>query len=109
MTPLTPTELIKDIKSLNRIEHDWLQEGRLDAITEEDITDKRMELMLDLRERFTTGQNENFIGHGDSWFAHEGDMDCDLIGNVYVPVIPVAYGNTELEAIETLLELIGEK
>jgi hypothetical protein len=36
-------------------------------------------------------------------------MDCDLVdGERYVPTIPVGYGATEIEAIETLLEMIGE-
>ena len=94
MDALTPAELIKDIKSLNRIENDWLQQGRLDSLTEEDIRYKRGDLMDQLRERFVTGQNKAF---GD-WFAHEGDVNGPRIG----------YGATEIEAIEQLLGMIGD-
>jgi hypothetical protein len=48
MTPLTPFQIRADIAALDRIEHDWLIEGRLDCITEQDIADKRAELREEL-------------------------------------------------------------
>jgi hypothetical protein len=103
-TALTPTQIIADIYALNRIERDWSIEGRLDCITEADLKAKKAELLDDLRERFHTQPSEEF---GD-WYAWEGDMDFDHNGHVYVPTMPIAYGKTEIEAIETLLEMIGE-
>jgi hypothetical protein len=106
-TALTPHQIIADIAALNRIERDWSIEGRLDAITEADLRAKKAELLDDLRTRFTTIENYSPV-YGD-WMAYEGDMDCDLVdGERYVPTIPVGYGATEIEAIETLLEMIGE-
>jgi hypothetical protein len=103
-TALTPHQIIADIAALDRIEHDWLIEGRLDSITEADLKAKRAELLDDLRERFTTREDENFR----DWQAWEGDFDMDFNGFHYVPTVKVGHGATEIEAIETLLEMIGE-
>jgi hypothetical protein len=104
-TQLTPQEIIADLHALARIENDWSAEGRLDGLTKDSLDDKRADLMDSLRERFTTVENDN---PWHDWSAWEGDMDCDHNGFTYVPTIPVGYGKTELEAIETLLEMIGE-
>jgi hypothetical protein len=105
VTPLTPAQLIADIKSLDRIENDWNAEGRLDAVTEEDLHAKRADLLDELRERFNTQETD---GPFRDWAAWQGDLDYDHNGFSYVPTMPIAYGKTELEAIECLLDLIGE-
>src|SRR6188768_1172303 len=106
IAPLTPQEIIADLKALARIEADWSAEGRLDGLTEDTLNDKRADLMDELRTRFTTRENDDSPFR--DWSAWEGDMDCDHNGHTFVPTIPVAYGKTELEAIETLLDMIGE-
>jgi hypothetical protein len=103
---LTPHQLIADIAALDRIERDWLIEGRLDAITEADLRAKKAELLDDLRERFTTREFDGIFN--ENWAAWEGEIDYDHNGFTYVADRPVAYGKTEIEAIETLLEMIGE-
>ena len=95
-TPLTPTQIIADLKALDRIEHDWSAEGRLDGLTKDSLDDKRADLMDELRARFTTVESEYWRGE---WSAYEGDYDLG---------IPVATGKSEIEAIENLLEMIGE-
>jgi hypothetical protein len=107
-TPLSPAELIKDIRSLDRMAHDWLQQGRLDAITEADLKAKRAELMETLRERFTVEEQDWWVGKDDRWVAWDGEPDFDHNGERYVPCVKHAYGATEIEAIETLLDLLGE-
>ena len=105
-TALTPHQIIADIAALDRMAHDWEQRGVLDCITEADLKAKKAELLEDLRERFTTREFDGVFR--ENWMAYEGDMDCDFNGSTYVPTIPVAYGKTEIEAIEQLLEMIGE-
>jgi hypothetical protein len=106
-TALTPTQIIADLRALDRIENDWSAEGRLDGLTKDSLDDKRADLMDELRTRFTTSVDEG-SPFKEKWSAWQGDMDCDHNGHTFVPTIPVAYGKTELEAIETLLEMIGE-
>jgi hypothetical protein len=109
-TALTPAEIIKDIYALNRIERDWSIEGRLDSITEADLKAKKAELMDDLRQRFTTEEHEWWTGPGDRWLAWDGEPDGDYSDEHgrWMPTVKHAYGATEIEAIETLLDLIGE-
>jgi hypothetical protein len=110
MTALTPAEIIKDIAALDRMAHDWANDGRLDCITEADLKAKRAELLDDLRTRFTTEEHEWWTGPGDRWLAWDGEKDgdyCDDRGH-WVATVRHAYGATEIEAIETLLEMIGE-
>lgn len=96
---MTPTQIIADIKALDRIRNDWSAEGRLDGDTEKDLADKRSDLMIDLRERFTTQESSYAPSGWARWMAWEGDYDLG---------IPVSTGSTEIEAIEELLERIGE-
>jgi hypothetical protein len=107
-SPLSPAEIIKDIHSLDRLEHDWLQQGRLDAVTEADIKAKRAELLDDLRQRFTVEEQDWWPNPSDRWVAWDGEPDFDCEDGRYVPCVKHAYGATEIEAIETLLEMIGE-
>ena len=95
--PLTPTQIIADLKALDRIENEWLIEGRLDVLAEDDLHDRRSDLWDSLYERFTTVESEYWKGE---WSAWEGDYDLGT---------PVATGKTEIEAIENLLERIGEE
>lgn len=92
-TPLTPHQIIADLAALDRMAHDWLIEGRLDAITEAEITGMKADLMDDLRTRFGTRLEPVW----NDWHAWQEGATS-----------PIAYGKTEIEAIKTLLELIGE-
>jgi hypothetical protein len=107
---LSPAEIIKDIHSLNRIERDWSIEGRLDAITEADLRAKKAELLDDLRERFTVEEQDWWPNPSDRWVAWDGEPDGDYSDDHgrWMPTVRHAYGATEIEAIETLLEMIGE-
>jgi hypothetical protein len=109
-TPLTPHQILADIAALDRMAHDWLHEGRLDAVTEADLKAKKAELMDDLRQRFHTEEHEWWTGPGDRWVAWNGEPDGDYDDDAgrWMPTVKYAYGATEIEAIEQLLEMIGE-
>jgi len=93
--PLTPHEILADLKALARIEADWNADGRLDGYAEDDINNKRADLMDSLREGLETWEDVE-----GTWHAATGVFDLET---------PVGTGKTEIEAIEDLLERIGEE
>jgi hypothetical protein len=109
-TALTPHQIIADIAALDSIEARWLSEGRLDCLTEEALHERKADLLDELRERFHTEEHEWWTGPGDRWLAWDGEPDGDYSDDHgrWMPTVKHAYGATEIEAIETLLEMIEE-
>jgi hypothetical protein len=106
--PLTPHQIIADIAALDRQIHDWQVDGRLDWDVDQYLKAQRAEMLETLRERFTVEEQDWWPNPSDRWVAWDGEPDFDCEDGRYVPTVRHAYGATEIEAIETLLELIGE-